>query len=224
MKLGTASEFSASSDITGSCQNFNKLKWMAHGPAKSVLTYQSYKINSVIFSTKDRDEIRVIQNSGVSIVAKTMQVSSAKDKNPIESDMVFYGVIREIWELDYAAFRVVVFKCDWVENNNGVRVDDLCITLVNFNRLGYKLDQFILGIQAQQVFYVRESHDSVWSVVLPCPYKEFAEFNKSSESGNIPLNHQSFTKGLPAMDLNDDADDSELPVIREDCDDILLDI
>lgn len=41
-------------------------------------------------------ELPPIQNSGVSLVAKTMQRASVKDKNLVVSDMVFYGVIGEI--------------------------------------------------------------------------------------------------------------------------------
>lgn len=50
-----------------------------------------------------------------------MKVASAKDKNPIVSDMVFYGVIEEIWELDYHKFQILMFKCNWVENNSGIK-------------------------------------------------------------------------------------------------------
>ena len=74
------------------------------GPNKKVLKYSSYQVDGVMFSTKERDNIRAVQNSGVSIVAKIIQISSAKDKNPIESDMVFYGFNEEIWELDYKNF------------------------------------------------------------------------------------------------------------------------
>ncbi|KAJ0092551.1 hypothetical protein Patl1_26119 [Pistacia atlantica] len=41
-----------------------------------------------------------------------MQIASAKDKNPIYGDVSFYGVIDEIWELDYHMFNQPVFKCD----------------------------------------------------------------------------------------------------------------
>ena len=40
--------------------------------------------------------MRVVQNSGVSLTAKTIQVASAKDLNPVECDMTFYGRIEEI--------------------------------------------------------------------------------------------------------------------------------
>ncbi|XP_019172841.1 PREDICTED: uncharacterized protein LOC109168279 [Ipomoea nil] len=122
-----------------------RLKWLAHGPRNQVLKYSGYLIEGVTFHTKDRDNLRAVQNSGVSLVGNIMQVSSAKDKNLVESDMVFYGVIDEIWELDYHTFRVPVFKCNWVENNNGIKVDDLGFKLVNLNRIGFKSDSFILG-------------------------------------------------------------------------------
>ena len=89
------------------------------------------------------------------IVAKTMQFSSAKDKNPIFAEMKFYGVIQEIWELDYWAFRIPVFKCKWVESNNGIREDIYAgLTLVDLNKEGHKDDIFIMAMQAKQVFYI----------------------------------------------------------------------
>ena len=58
---------------------------------------------------KDVDDIRRVQNSGVSITTTTMQVSSSKDKNPVISDMTFYGIIQEIWEIDYHQLSFVLF-------------------------------------------------------------------------------------------------------------------
>ena len=82
------------------------VRWLAGKPSYIVLTYEAYRYNGVKFFTKHRDNARAVQNSGVSLVAKTMQVSSSKDKNPVYTDMTFYGVIEEIWELDYHDFNV----------------------------------------------------------------------------------------------------------------------
>lgn len=82
--------------------------------------------------------MRSVQNSGVSLVASTMLISSAKDKNPVVADIVFYGVIQKIWELDHVTFRVLVFKCDWVDNNKGIISGDLGATLVDLKRIGHK--------------------------------------------------------------------------------------
>ena len=53
-----------------------------------------------------------------------------------------------------------------MENNSGIKVDDLGFTLVNFNRIRFKSDSFILASQAKQVFYIEDPQDSAWSVVL----------------------------------------------------------
>ena len=105
------------------------IRWLAGKPSFSVLTYEGYLVDGVRYFTKDRDDVRVVQNSGVSVVANTVQVSSAKDLNPVESDMTFYGVILEIWELDYRAFKAPLFLCKWADNDKGIKVDDLGFTL-----------------------------------------------------------------------------------------------
>ena len=135
------------------------------GPTYMSIKHDVYFINGFRFNTKTRDDTRVHQNSGVYIVAKTMQFSSAKDTNPIFVEMKFYGVIQEIWELDYRAFRIPVFKCKWVESNNSIREDIYAgLTLVDLNKEGHKDDIFIMAMQAKQVFYI--SIDSQWSVAL----------------------------------------------------------
>ena len=120
------------------------LKWIAYGPSHYVFKYHGYVINGCHYHTKERDDLRVTQNSGVSIVATTMQIASAKDKNPVFGELCFYEVIIEIWDLDYTMLKISVFKCDWVDNKNGIKVYDLGLTLVDFNKMTYKSDPFIL--------------------------------------------------------------------------------
>ena len=67
-----------------------------------------------------------------------MQFSSSEDKNPVFSEVVYYGVVKEIWELDYVSVRIPVFLCDWVDINYGVQVDKNGFTLVDLGRLGHK--------------------------------------------------------------------------------------
>ena len=52
--------------------------------------------------------------------------------------LCFYRIINEIWDLDYTMFRILVFKCDWVDNKNDIKVDDLGFTLVDFNKIAHK--------------------------------------------------------------------------------------
>ncbi|KAA0060215.1 hypothetical protein E6C27_scaffold386G00370 [Cucumis melo var. makuwa] len=129
------------------------------------MTYGGYMVNGCSYHTKSRDDHRTVQNSGIMLVATTMQVSSAKDKNPAIGDMSFYGIIEDIWEVSYNTFNTVLFKCKWVENKNGVRIDDLHFTLVNLSRIGHSSDSFIIATHGQQVFYVSDPVDPRWSVV-----------------------------------------------------------
>ncbi|XP_073284694.1 uncharacterized protein [Primulina huaijiensis] len=194
-----------------------RLKWVARGPSKQVLKYSSYLIDGVTHHTKERDDTRIVQNSGVSLVATTMQVASAKDKNPVVSDMIFYGVIQEIWELDYQMFQIPMFKCNWVENFNGIKVDDLGFTLVNLKRIGFKSDSFIFGSQAKQVFYIEDPQDPEWHVVLASPTKEYIHYMNGDELENDVSHYQCFTRGFMSMDV-DGIDENEPSCIREDCD------
>ncbi|XP_042419138.1 uncharacterized protein LOC122007345 isoform X1 [Zingiber officinale] len=146
------------------------LTWLAHGPRAQIIKYNSYVINGNLYQTKARDDDRVCQNSGVSLVANTMLVCSAKDKNPLLADVSFYGVIEEIWELDYHQFHVPLFKCAWVANDKGIINNDECgFTLVNLNKRGHKNDEFVLASQVNQVFYIDDPLQKGWSIVLPVP-------------------------------------------------------
>ncbi|XP_073154053.1 uncharacterized protein [Henckelia pumila] len=176
------------------CQISERLKWIAPGPSSQVLKYSSYFIDGVSYHTKERDDTRAVQNSGVSLVAKTMQVAIAKDTNPIVSNMNFYGVIQEIWELNYHNFQVPMFKCNWVENNNGIKVDELGFTLVNLNRIGFKSDSFILGRQAKQVFYIEDPQDPRCHVVLSTPTRDYMENINGDELETATIHYQCSTK------------------------------
>ncbi|KAL8522166.1 hypothetical protein ACS0TY_012346 [Phlomoides rotata] len=151
-----------------------------------------------------------------------MQVASAKDKNPVVSDMTFYGVIEKIWELEYENFRVPVFKCIWADNNSGVKTDDLGFTLVNLSKVVFKDDSFILGSLAKQIFYIEDPTDHAWSVVLETPTREYFEYTNGGELEETAVMHQCFTTGLHAIDPNM-TDEDEPPCIRKDCEGIWVD-
>ncbi|XP_056695556.1 uncharacterized protein [Spinacia oleracea] len=86
-----------------------------------------------------QDEKSVVQNSGVKVVASSRVYASAKDKRPFDSTQSYYGVIEEIWELDYTYFVIPIFRCQWANNHN--------------------------ASLAKQVFYVVDNIDPRWRVV-----------------------------------------------------------
>jgi len=107
-----------------------------------------------------------MQNSGVMTVAESMHFSSAKDKNPVLASICYFGVIEEIWEVDYTKFRVPIFKCKWADINFGVKIDEMGFTMVNLDKVAYKDELFIMAFQAKQVFYVNDPSNKNWSIVL----------------------------------------------------------
>ncbi|CAM8896072.1 unnamed protein product [Rhodiola kirilowii] len=141
------------------------VKWLMLGPTSMVYTWNAYDINGFCFHTKVQDDHTIVQNSGVTLVAETTLVSSARDQNPIYAPINYFGVIEEIWELDYVKFRLSVFKCKWVDNST-VRTDEYGMTLVDFRREGYKEEPFIMAEQARQVFYVRDPSNNNHFVVF----------------------------------------------------------
>ncbi|XP_062085629.1 uncharacterized protein LOC133791727 [Humulus lupulus] len=195
------------------------IKWICRGPSLNVTKFSSYMVNGTKFATMESDKNRNTQNSGVSLIAITFQVSTSKDRNPIEFDMSFYGVIKEIWELDYIITQVPVFFCDWVKSDSGVKKEDLGFTLVNLNLLGHKTDRFIMATQATQVFYVDDPANKQWSVVLTTQSRNWN--SNDGDLHDIPLVGQHCTYTLPE---NDDQIDGDSSCCRENGEGLWIDL
>ena len=131
-----------------------KLRLLVVGQNLNVPTWKMYDINNYSFYTKCQDDKSSMQNSGVIVDAYSDHFSSAADNNPIRASIPYFGLIEQIWELDYSDFRVLLFKCKWVNANTGVRQDELGFILVDLNKVGYMDEPFIMAEQARQVFYV----------------------------------------------------------------------
>ncbi|KAL6228226.1 hypothetical protein ACLB2K_002180 [Fragaria x ananassa] len=132
------------------------ITWMSARPNNVVATFSGYKVNGVEFYTKQQDNMRSVQNNGVSLVADVMLVSSAKDKNLRHDDMDFYGVIQHIWEVDYYKFRVPLFKCDWVKNVRGIKVDEQGFTLVMAGSSTSSLNVRALALRMKMKEFLRK--------------------------------------------------------------------
>ncbi|CAL2249584.1 unnamed protein product [Prunus armeniaca] len=180
------------------------LRWLAAGPNMAVPLYRSYLIKGIKFNIKAQDDVRTTQNSGVYLLAHTMQVASAKDKNPIISNMGFYGVIQEIWDLDYQKFTIPVFRCDWIDNTSGLVVDELGFTLVDLSKIGHRNDQFVLASQVKQVFFVDDPMHRGWSVVLSMPNREYNDVIGDDVLGDVRIECEPFTRGMPNVDTFDE--------------------
>lgn len=193
-----------------------ELRWIADGPNQDVPTFSGYKMDGVTFSTKDRDDKRQVQCSGVCVQADTMIVEG-KDKNIEHASQLFYGVITNIWELDYENFRIPIFRCKWVDLNKGIKVDDLGYILVNLNRLGFLNDPFVLAKHVKQVCYIDDPLEKFWSVVLKLPEKNYSEVNDDEDEGSVEveLENECFVPDLPDVDLLEEDDHSYMRDVDE---------
>lgn len=73
--------------------------------------YTAYFINGYQFHTLKRDTCCKTQNSGLTLSATTDSFASASDQNPIDREVIYYGVIQDIIEIDYQdCFSIVLFK------------------------------------------------------------------------------------------------------------------
>jgi hypothetical protein len=101
-----------------------------------------------------------------------MSYASAKDKNPRSGNVIFYGELIDILQIIYSNdMKFVLFKCDWVDNKMGMRMDEFKFTMLNFNHLLYRSNNvgdepFILATQAKQAFYVKDPLDPNWYVAM----------------------------------------------------------
>ena len=141
------------------------LRCLAYGPSLHVFSHSAYSINGYTFYTKEQDDKSTMQNSGVTVLAEAMHISSMKDLNPKYANLSYFGVIEHIWVFDYEKFQIPIFGCKWV-NSSGIRMDKSGFLQVDLTRVGYKDEPFILASQAKQVFYVNDPKSTKWSIVL----------------------------------------------------------
>ena len=114
-------------------------------------------------------------------------------------------------------FNICVFKWDWVDSRNGVRVDELGFTLVDLSKIGHKSNPFILATQAQQVFYVNDQVDPRWSIVLSRQKMEMFEIEDDDNMVDNFMEHHPFANGMPNTKSFDEVEDCDAICVRTDC-------
>ncbi|GJW10363.1 putative transposase-associated domain-containing protein [Tanacetum coccineum] len=148
------------------------IRWISYGPRAIVLKYDAYNNNGYTFRMKCHDG-KVYQNSRVSVEAIDLHISK---EVATTRQAFYYGVLQEIWVLDYRFRQIPLFKCDWVNHKSGgVKRDKLGYTLVDLNNLGHKVDPFVLASQELQVFYVKDPVDEKLSSVFKTPPKNYKD-------------------------------------------------
>ncbi|RID50398.1 hypothetical protein BRARA_H01129 [Brassica rapa] len=190
------------------------LKWLAYGPRSIARSYTGYIVNGLRFHTNLVH--RLSQNSGVYYEATTMCRSSARDTSQVVDVVSYYGRVVDIILLDYNAFYVPIFRCQWAVKGNGVKVED-GFTLVNFNHshISFAKDPFILASQATQIFYSRENDESSWYVVMKGPSRRYS--NEKVEDLHAEVGPLPSDMDMSLEDISDEAEN-----VRDDCEGIYV--
>ena len=174
------------------------LWYYVSGPAWEAKTHLKYRINGYVFSPQRYDDTLSTQDSGVCMDAITTFVASVKDLNPTNDDTTWYGIIKEIFEVDYYEFSHVVFYYEWVniaDKMHGCKIwPDSNLLMVNLKKLkssdGEYDEPAILASEASQVFYIPDIQNPDWSIVRRSPKR----LTDSVDDYEMPTNFQSVLK------------------------------
>jgi len=154
---------------------------LAQGPDHRARIYNHCFINGFLFRTVHVEKNLSTQNSGV--------VVKGDDSS---SNMDWYGVIKRIIMLDFPNEKeVVLFQCDWYDvpaaNRNkgrGYKKDKYGIIDIDTTRLRYVEDPYIMGTQAELVFYVKSPKNPVWSTVVRIKPRNLFAMPEAPEGDN----------------------------------------
>ena len=177
---------------------------LVQGPKFSVKTFRKYRVNGFVFSPKYQDDRVITQDSGVCMKAWTQFRARKSDKNLKDAWTMWYGVIRQIIELDYTEFKEVVFYCDWVrvedKTNCCKQCPDSNLVMVNLDKFkssDNELDEpVILASEASQVFYSKDLKNPNWSVVIHSPKRLTSRVDELE----IPSSFQSTLEDEPHLE------------------------
>ncbi|XP_021853263.2 uncharacterized protein [Spinacia oleracea] len=139
-------------------------KALAGGLSNYSKKLKSVIVNGYKFDTVERERFRKTQNSGVFVEADGQE---------------YYGRLQDIFELNYyGSFKVIMFRCEWVDIHRGLKTNPNGSVRVNFSKLmhtGRNLhdDPFVFSSQAKQCFYIEDEIQQGWSHVVKTKPRDF---------------------------------------------------
>ncbi|CAN6569387.1 unnamed protein product [Malus baccata var. baccata] len=159
------------------------LHWLANYPSRVVSRYKSHIVHGFRFRIKSADDKHKNQNCGVFVPANVPGAIGQVN---------CYGRVVDMFEVKYCGSTeaedrgraVMLFKCEWVnsESPRGMKTDQYGFTMVNFNQLGFKEDPFILASQALKAFYVEDTIEKDWHVVVRTQPRDLFDVLEDSDA------------------------------------------
>lgn len=152
---------------------------LAQGADRRVYRYTGYLLNGWRFNTKERDKQLKSQNSGVFVRG---------DENTGNKE--YFGVLTDIIQLDYPGGNsVILFECDWWDvdrKGKGIKEDRYGFTLININGKLKTNEPYVLATQVEQVYYVKDTKDPNWQVVVKTKPRDLYDLPFDEEVGDMP--------------------------------------
>ncbi|CAN6557837.1 unnamed protein product [Malus baccata var. baccata] len=159
------------------------LHWLANYPSMVVSRYKSHIIHGFKFRIKSVDDKHKNQNCGVFVPANVPGAIGQVN---------CYGKVVDMFEVKYCVHTelgdrgraVMLFKYEWVnsESPRGMKTNQYGFTMGNFNRLGFKEDPFILSSQEVQAFYVDDTIEKDWHVVVRTQPRDLFDVLENSDT------------------------------------------
>ena len=95
-----------------------------------------------------------------------------------------YGIIEEIWVLEYGELKVLLFRCKWVRPR-AVSMNKDGVTTMDLNSMGYREEPFVWAKDVVQVFYAPDlGNNEGRHIVLQGKWKIIGVDNTIEEEGN----------------------------------------
>ncbi|KAL8157489.1 hypothetical protein AgCh_002263 [Apium graveolens] len=192
----------------------NTLNWLAYGPDILVRSYQVFDVNGYTFYIKCQDDKSTVQNSRVSVEASSIEFERGNSITSRDLKKSYYGVIEEIWELDYKDFKVALFRCKWFDIHRDVQLDEsgsLWWSIV------LQIKRRIVGIDnvEDEEEYNQFDEDPLFSIGIPTTLREDnASTNYSRTDHDEDISQTTFecpSGNVEALEGSDGT--SSLPII-----------
>jgi hypothetical protein len=137
--------------------------------------YQGYDINAYTFYTRKQDKKSANQNSGV-------RIDACYEQNK-QMD-TYYGIIEEIWVLEYGELKVPLFRCKCIRPR-AVSMNKDGVTTVDLNSMGYREEPFVWAKDVVQVFYAPGLENNEGRhIIIQGTWKIVSVNNTTEEEGN----------------------------------------
>ncbi|XP_071905980.1 uncharacterized protein [Coffea arabica] len=139
-----------------------------------------WALANVCFHTRDRDDCRTTQNSGLVVEG------DHKGKH-----IDFYGFVKAVVELTFFhAYKVVLLQCEWYNtcSTNTIKSDRHFVT-IDIRSRWYQNDPFVLPNQVQQVFYIGDTKlGRHWRIVQRVQHRHLWNLPDLEENDGDVLN------------------------------------